>query len=197
MRKGYTLIEVLVTIAIFLLLSGSVTSLFVSSLTAQRKTLASQTLFDNTSYILEYMGRALRMAKKDTTGLCLGTGLEGYNYSTSSYGDADRITNIRFINHHFECQEFYLRNSTGQIYQRISSSSSSAGFGSELPLTPDDFLVLAPQSQFLVKGASQTDQLQPRITLFLDIEAKTPRPEMKARIKIQTTISQRDLDAQY
>lgn len=45
-----------------------------------------------------------------------------------------------------------------------------------------------------IEGGSEepVDTLQPRVTIFLEIEGKdvTPLP----RIKIQTTVSQRDLD---
>jgi len=190
---GYTLVEVLTTIAIFLLISGSVTGLFLSSVMTQRRALASQKLFDNISYTLEYMSRALRMAKKDINGECLN-GLPKYNYSSSSQG----VTGVRFINYHYKCQEFYLANN-GRISQRLSNTTSSAGLvGTDTELTPSDFMVSTSTSKFLVQGAAQPpgDNLQPRVTIFLDIETKGQKPESRARIKIQTTISQRDLDVQ-
>jgi len=191
MKNAYTLIEVLTTIAIFLLISGSVTGLFLSSVMTQRKALASQKLFDNISYTLEYMSRALRMAKKDINGECLN-GLPKYNYSASSQG----VTGVRFINYHYKCQEFYLANN-GRISQRLSNTTSSAGLvGTDTELTPSDFIVSTSTSKFLIFGADQADNLQPRVTIFLDIETKGQKPESKARIKIQTMISQRDLDVQ-
>ena len=193
MKNAYTLIEVLTTIAVFSLISGSAVGLFASSIMAQRKSLASQKLFDNISYTLEYMGRFLRMAKKDINGECLN-GLPKYNYSTSTAG----IVGIRFVNYHYKCQEFYL-TSEGRIYQRISSSTSSNDFpstSSAPALTPEDFIISTSSSKFLVFNAEQTDNLQPRVTIFLDAETKAQKPEARAKIKIQTTVSQRDLDVQ-
>jgi hypothetical protein len=182
-----------------LIISGSITGIFLSSVMAQRRSLSAQKLFDNTSYVLEYMGRALRMAKKDLIGDCLGSGYEGDNYSTSTHGHVNRANSIRFINYHYKCQEFYLKND-GRIYERVSNSTSGAeaDFGNELPLTPSDFIISTSTSKFFVLGASQPpgDILQPRVIIFLEIETEAFKPEAKVKIKIQTTISQRDLDVQ-
>jgi prepilin-type N-terminal cleavage/methylation domain-containing protein len=196
---GYTLIEVLTTITIFLLISGSVTGLFFSSVMAQRKALASQKVFDNISFTLEYMSRALRMAKKDANGDCLG--MTKFNYSTSTSPNPPAITavsSIRFLNYHFKCQEFYL-GIDGKIYQRLSNTTSSTGLvNTDTALTPSDFEISTTTSRFYVQGASQppADNLQPRVTIFLDVKTKGAKPESIARIQIQTTISQRDLDVQ-
>jgi prepilin-type N-terminal cleavage/methylation domain-containing protein len=194
---GYTLIEVLTTITIFLLISGSVTGLFFSSVMAQRKALASQKVFDNISFTLEYMSRVLRMTKKDVNGDCLG--MAKFNYSTSTFPDppaTTAVSSIRFLNYHLKCQEFYL-GIDGKIYQRLSNTTSSTGLvGTDTPLTPSDFVISTTTSKFYVQGASQADSFQPRVTIFLDVKTKGAKPESIAKIQIQTTISQRDLDVQ-
>jgi prepilin-type N-terminal cleavage/methylation domain-containing protein len=184
---GYTLIEVLTTITIFLLISGAITGLFFSSVMAQRKALASQKVFDNISYALEYMSRALRMAKKDdieiagVTKNCIITG-DKVNYELT-----DNNRRIKFRNYKNECQEFFIDNDG-----RIKETKE----GTTLPLTPSDFIISTSTSKFLVFNADQTDNLQPKVTILLDVQTKGQRPEAKATIKIQTTISQRDLDVQ-
>jgi type II secretory pathway pseudopilin PulG len=190
---GYTLIEVLTTITIFLLISGSVTGLFFSSVMAQRKALASQKVFDNISFTLEYMSRALRMAKKDIDGSCLGASFIKWNYSTSTLTGEK---GIRFLNYNKKCQEFYLSND-GIIYERKSDDNTN-NFVSNLPMTPSDFEISTTTSKFYVQGAPQppADNLQPRVTIFLDVKTKGAKPESIAKIQIQTTISQRDLDVQ-
>lgn len=192
---GYTLIEVLTTITIFLLISGSVTGLFLSSVLAQRKALATQKLFDNVSYTLEYMSRALRMAKKDMSGNCLGSSFLKWNYSTSTVTGETGVRFLKYSEGILKCYEFYINNNDGRIYER-KSNDNTANFVSTLPLTPSDFIVSTSTSKFLVSGSNQTDNLQPRVTIFLVIETKGQKPESKAKIQIQTTISQRDLDVQ-
>ena len=64
-NKGFTIIEMLVAVTIFTLVTGSITGLFISSIRSQSKVLTTQKLLDEASYAMEYMGRFLRMAKKD------------------------------------------------------------------------------------------------------------------------------------
>jgi len=62
MKKGYTLIEVLVAVSIFTILVAGPTGLFITALRGQRKALATMEIIDDSSYALEYISRALRMA---------------------------------------------------------------------------------------------------------------------------------------
>jgi len=164
-NKGFTLIEMVVAVAVLSLVIGASSGLFVSSLRAQRQSLATREVLDQTSYIMEYMSRALRMAKKDITGTCTGTAKLNYQFESQC---------IKFINYKDECQHFCLdgtrlRNEEGNYL--TSANLNIKGFNVNLV------------------GQDQIDTLQPRITIFLDIEGKE-----QSNIKIQTTISQRNLD---
>ena len=64
-QKGFTLIEVLVSISVLLVISGVAVSIFLSVVMGQRTILANQDLSGQLSYSLEYMSKALRMASKD------------------------------------------------------------------------------------------------------------------------------------
>ena len=63
-NKGFTLIEMVVAVAIFTLLVGTTSSIFLSSIKTQKQGLATQENIDQASYLMEYMSRSLRMAKK-------------------------------------------------------------------------------------------------------------------------------------
>ena len=191
MNKSYTLIEVLVAVSIFTIIIAAPTGFLVGSLKGQQKALASQKLLDNTSYNLEYISRTLRMAKKElncsditnpATCSCLKTQGYGYNYENPN-GD---ISAIRFINYKEECQEFFLEG------DRLKESKD----GVENYLTPEDLEITS--LKFKLSGESQTDNDQPRATLFLEIKGgKDLKDELRPLIKIQTTISQRNLDVPY
>jgi len=180
MNKSYTLIEVLVAVGIFIIIIAAPTGFLVGSLKGQQKALASQKLLDNTSYTLEYMSRALRMAKKELSApACLSQ--NGLNYETTR-----SETGLKFINYKEECQEFFLEQ------KRLKESKD----GIENYLTSEDLEITS--LKFKLSGESQTDNDQPRVTLFLEIKGgKGQRPELRPLIKIQTTISQRNLDVQY
>lgn len=177
-KNGFTLIELLVALAIFSIIVGITSGVFLSALSAQRKTLASRELLDQTSYALEYMSRALRMAKKELAApSCLSR--NGLNYEITRGG-----VGLKFLNYQGICQEFFLDINTKCLKE-------SKG-GLEEFLTSADLEI----ESFNIKlsGESEGDTDQPRVTLFLKIKGKGQKPEEKPEIKIQTTISQRNLD---
>lgn len=171
-QKGFTLIEILVSVFIFSLIIAVTAGVFVSGLGAQRRALQSNQLLSQMSYTMEYMSRALRMAKKDD-GTCIGDKL---NYKIEGNG-------IKFRNYKNECQKFYLDGT--QLKEDRD--------GSVALLTSTDFEV----SEFRIGefGWLQppADYLQPRVTLFLETKAAG---QESPKIQLQTTISQRNLDIQ-
>jgi prepilin-type N-terminal cleavage/methylation domain-containing protein len=99
MRMGFTLVEMLVVIGIFSLIVGAISGIFLSGILSQRRILAEQEISDQTSYLLEYIGRALRMAKKDDldgVNCLLG---DKVNYEINSAKNE-----IKFRNYKDECQ---------------------------------------------------------------------------------------------
>ena len=195
MKNGYSLIEVLVAVGIFTIIIAAPTGFFVGSLKGQLKTLASQKLLDNTSYCLEYISRSLRMAKKElncsdindpATCSCLKSEGYGFNYENPE----GNLSAIRFINYKGECQEFFLDESDNRLKESKNGATPVA-------LTAEDLEIIS----FKIGPAESWDQDdtdQPRVTLFLKIKgAKGQNPELRPEIKIQTVISQRDLDVPY
>lgn len=164
-NKGFTLVEILVAVAIFSLVISSISGIFISNLKAQRQSLASQELFDQTSYLMEYMSRALRMARKDLSGACTGTAKLNYSFSGQC---------LKFRNYKDSCQQFCLTS------QRLWDGSQ-------------DYFT-SPQMKVLrfnvnLSGQTQNDNLQPRVTFLLEVEGKE-----SSRVQLQTSVSQRNQD---
>ncbi len=191
--KGFTLVELLVSISIFSLILSAMSGAFVSTIRAQRKSVAFQQLLEQTSYLEEYMSRAIRMARKDLLGDCLTTAGAKQNFETNL--DRDRI---RFLNYRGFCQEFFLDTNTNQIKERKSTDGTAiaAAFQTSLPLTSSGLKVesfkVGPSDSW-----DQDDNEQPRVTLFLYIKGAGLKPEQQPEINIQTTISQRNPDVRY
>jgi prepilin-type N-terminal cleavage/methylation domain-containing protein len=183
LASGYTLVEILVAVAIFFIIAAGPTSFFISSVRGQTRALASREIVDNSSYSLEYISRILRMAKKDLTGNCIPIGT---NYENPG---AD-ISTIRILNYHDICQEFSLIENRLQV--RKSTDATAANFEEFLPLTSDDLEVTS--LKFQISGSGQDDDLQPRITILLELVKKG---QTESKIIIQTTVSQRNLDVVY
>ncbi len=181
-KKGFTLIEMLIVALIFSVLVGAIIGVFVSVVRVQRYTLASQAMLDQTSYNMEYMSRHLRMAKKNEDEcdfieeVC---GLEEQNnyYYSSNYNY------LCFANHNEECQKFEKGDDYFKSYNSTDYPLGLSLFSNDL--TVNSFNVA-------LKGEEGGDGLQARATFFLDIEGDAGG--FTPRMKIQTTVSQRDLD---
>lgn len=181
-NKSFTLVEIMVSITIFGLVFGMISTMFASAIKAQRKSLITQDLLSQTSYSMEYMGRHLRMAKEQQGGLpalCLSQ--DGLSYETTTTG-------IKFVSYEDPscCWQFYLDGD--RLKRQISSCSSK---NSDSFLTSANFSVERFKIN-LIEGAGE----QPRITFSLRMKGKGERPEEQPVIEIQTTISQRNLNVE-
>lgn len=178
-KEGYTLIEILVAIAMFSIAIAISTSFFISSFRSQNRALSIRETIDNTSYVMEYITRALRMTRKDRDGSCIAAGT---NYEITRGGKG-----IKFENYQEPpvCQEFYWEVNDDRLYE---SKDGAAG----IPLTSSELEVTL--FQFHLSGELQSDNKQPRITVLLEVAKKNPSGPSFSQTRAQTTISQRNLD---
>lgn len=174
-KNGFTLIEILGAVVIFSVIVLIVTGIFISILRVQRRVLATQEILDQSGYALEYMSRALRMAKKDLSGACLLT--TGSNYEATASG-------IKFIDYNDNCTEYYLES--GKLKKRIGAEVSELTSGK---LKVNYFKVF-------IDGERQTDNKQPRVTFSFEIENQRLPQSERPQFRFQTTVSQRNLDIQ-
>ena len=178
MNKGYTLIEILISMVIFSLISGAAFGIFSSTIEIQKYSLESQQLLGQFSYAVEYMSRAFRMAKRAEDSACIDV---DSNYENPGNND----TTIKFLTYNGECVQFFLDGTSKQLKMKRNN-------GVALDLTSDNFEVTNLKFEIVGQDAPPTDYLQPKVTLFMEIkgEGSGYQPNMK----IQTTLSQRDLD---
>jgi type II secretory pathway component PulJ len=191
---GVTLIELLVAVAAFGVFIGAISGLLISAVQAQRRILATQELLSQASYVLEYMGRAIRMALKDANGDCL-VGHKDYNFLPNPEPLLG-VNGIRFLKSTASsniCQEFYLDNS-GTLMEKKSDTGTWTD--------PDPFPLISSSIQVVsfrvdVSGDDiLSDNLQPRVTIFLDLAGKATSAG-QPKVQVQTSISQRSLDATF
>lgn len=186
---GYTLIEVLVAVVIFSITVAGPTGLFISSLRGQTRTLLLGRMTESSSYSLEYMSRALRMAKKDLNGTCIDV--------KTNYKNPSGISSIQFLKYDEAlskdiCMEFLVQ--AGQLGERRSANEQSSGLGNFSALTPNELEVTSTQAKFVITGQGQDDNLQPRVTIYFRM---TKKNQLQPEIRIETTVSQRNLDFFY
>lgn len=181
--KGFTLAEVLVSIAIFSLLSIVLANIFVSAVKSQGRILLNQTLMEQSNYSLEYMGKILRMATNDADGGCTGTA--NTNYGVVG-GNSIFFIAYDTIAAGYRCREFLLENDA--IKEKKSSNDNAASFGSAAALTSSK--VKVANLTFIL---AENSTIQPKVTIGIRLEgvnSSSSGPTMT----IQTSISQRQLN---
>ena len=175
---GFTLVELLVSIGIFVVIFAAMMGTLIFGIRIQRRLLIEQQAVGELSYAIEYMSRALRLAiKEDGSFNCLPNDSSYQNPS----GDPSRI---RFINHlqGDDCQEFFLENNTLRYRKGIGVSEEI------FDLTSPGITVT--DAKFSLLGETSGDELQPRVSMILRISY----PEGPSLINAETTVSQRRLD---
>lgn len=213
LSKGFTLIELIVVMAVFLFVIGAAITIFISIVQHQKRVLAEQQLLNQISYVEEYMSKALRMANADNLGSCLGLDNTGYIYLLTRYDLVSQVfKGIKFINQsdNNACQEFFLDSGDAST-QLVLKEEKNNNPGTITPLTPDNLQINyikfsingSNGSTFtslscptnLQCGASNADTTtQPRVTILLDV--KIPGDSQEPDRIIQTTVSQRNLNVQ-
>ena len=213
--KGFTIIELIVVMAVFLFVVGAAITIFISIVSNQRKVLSEQQILNQISYTQEYMSKALRMAKIALTEsdlTCMGSGNSGYIYLFTRYDVATQtFKGVKFINQSNLdasgepiCQEFFIDHenpsdaSTPLVVKEIKD-----GVGPTDITSPDltiNYMKLAVKGSDGTDngcastdqcGAYQLDDVQPRITMLLNVEMpNNGSPQTKV---FQTTVSQRNL----
>jgi len=219
---GFTLIELIVVMAVFLFVIGATLGIFISIFQNQKKVLAEQQILNQISYIEEYMSKALRMAKtqESTDGACLP--LVGDIYSLTYNTGLKLYTGIKFINQSDDnsCWKFYLdvaspTDPTLVLWEErglnlpVALTTTNLQFD---PINPIRFSINGLDCGGVIPcGASNIDTSQPRVTILLNVinnsvsgsSCETACPtklvcgnDKKCHpiITIQTTVSRRNLN---
>jgi len=207
-QEGQTLVELLVALATFSIFIATICGLFVSGIQAQARVLATQEVINQTSYVLDYMSRALRMAVKDTDGTCL-TAPQGGDDNGAGHNYEYELNRIRFLRYNAGldkniCQEFYLflddrgtpSDTTDDISilkEKKSSDKKENNFGAGTDLLLTSYNINVNSFQVNVSGDNRGDEIQPRVTIFLEVAGRRTSLGSPV-INVQTSISQRNLD---
>ncbi|MCK4520753.1 hypothetical protein KAT95_02695 [Candidatus Parcubacteria bacterium] len=186
-KRGFTLMEIMVSVTASFLIIGAIIGLFISINQSQKRILSTYELVNQTGYAIEYMSRALRTGEKESGQGCLAS--SGLNYEIPVIyqigGNENLGTGLKFINHleNNDCQEFFLDGSQLKYRKGIGTVNEQI-----LALTSNDLQII--DFKFKLSGKDHEDNIQPRITMLFVIQAG----EEGAKINIQTTVSQRNID---
>ncbi len=194
-QKGFSLIELVVVLAVFIVIITATINIFITVVKEQKRVLEGQELLSQTSYAEEYMAKALGAAVKDTDGTCVcppgDVCASGNVYALTHCpnGTLEPCQGITFINSldNNACQEFFLDYSANPTHPRLQERKNHG--------TPQDILsekFIIKSGKFVLDGnktlhvASADDLNQPKVTMLLDILTASNQSEKV----IQNTVSQ-------
>jgi len=178
--RGFTLIEMLVTMTVFSLILGAALAILTSAIRLQEYNLAYFKITDQTSYVLEYMSRQIRMARRDDADTCIGTNLR-FKVQEIPGG----ATGLMFVDSIGHCKGYFLDPSDKRLKEYDALRSPLI-----LALTPIDIEISS--LIFVPRGESGADGIQPRVTISMKVKGENQGSQPVANV--QTTISTRNLD---
>lgn len=173
-KQGFSLIEVLVATTIFIVITISALNIFKIVIESQRLAIATQNVEESLRYFLEVTGKEIRMAKRNSNGLCNLPVTDIYKLSNGN-------TKLEFLNYHDECVSYHLETLADGSGRFVVSRDGKSDY-----ITPSKINV--SQLFFYLNPESSTNQ--PSITMGLTayfIGKDVDRSEMK----IQTTLTSR------
>lgn len=170
LQEGFTMIELLVVMAIFTVVIGISADIFTSSFAAQRQARKLQDILDNARYALERIAKTARVS-------C--------------------VLNSSAVSSTSSLKLYHFRRKKKLIYEvendKLMEKELGAG-GVEASLIGEN--VDIERLRFRLRGVGTSNNQQTRITIFLGLSPKLPKYEDQI-IDLQTTISPRFLEKYF
>ncbi len=175
-RRGFTLVEMIVSIGLFTTVLFISSSAFLTVLNADRKSRSTRIAMDSLNISLEDMARRI---KTGTTYSCGGSVLSLGTADCSSGG-----TSIAFTEQDGTTRTAYRLDGTTMTIKRQVGTS-----GTELSVVSPEIAI--NKLLFIVGGSAPNDSLQPYVTILID---GTTTGKVFSRFSMQTTVTMRAYD---
>lgn len=181
-EKGISLIELIVAVAIYSVLTISAVGIFKMVIDGQRNSISAQNVQENMRYALEKVSKEIRMAEISNHG-CEAL----FTSATALYkvfNTADGNTKMYFKNQYGDCVAYYLDN--GRLKIMIDDGASVV----------DDFITPAKIEVSNLKFYVVDDligalhSVQPYITMTMNVRA-VGLAINEQKMKLQITVSSR------
>lgn len=166
--SGFSLVELLVAIAIFSIVITAILGVFITIIKEQKIILGRQEIADNARYAMEFMSKELRMANSITNN--------GGNFPSLTFTNSNCDSNA-------VCHEIIYSLDNGKIMRKDTYLGVTKG---NQAISSDKITI--SKLSFLVNGWSLTEA--PRVTIVIKGE-KTVYSAQKVFLDLQSTISPR------
>ena len=175
-NKGFSLVEILVSVAIFSVVMVTAAGALLTTIDANHKAQAIQSVMNNLNFALEGMSRAIRVGD---TYHCGNSGSLASNQTALDCG-SDGNSFFAF-NRNSDNKTVYYYLSGTQIFREVNAGGALAISAPEIVVT---------NLKFYVQGASAGSQAQPRVTIVIQGYAGATE-KIRTPFNLQTTLSQR------
>ncbi len=179
MDKGFTLIEILVAITLFALVSVVASGIFINVNNLQQNTASLERLQSDGRYILEKMAREIRGRKIDFKG----SGISAIKHETANLvfkpDEQDISAGISWDSNE--------KNLMYSVVAGTDQPQSAALNASDIEVTEANFMIQPgddPETGFF-------PGIQPRVTIILKLTNRNASPRYRKELILQTTISSR------
>ena len=189
MKKGFTLIEVMVSVSIFTMVMLVATGSVFSIVSANQKTHAIKSVMTNLNFALESMMRDIRLGYRYACGSGVplsssadcSVGGDVFRFKANRDINGDGNFNSADINDQIE---YSLSN--GQIMKKVYDNTTTS------------FALTAPEVHvtslmFYVTGSGSSDGKQPKVVITVNGYSGTGN--LQSDFNIQTTVSERAIDS--
>ncbi len=174
---GYSLIELLVSIAVFVIIISVNSNIFISAIRGQEKAIATQNVSDSARYLMEVMSKELRVARINSFVL---VGSDDLSFTSGAEHRLNKT--IRF---YLDAGNVMFDDDTTDANPAKAITSSKNVIVSNLIFT------IISQPIPPVIGSPPT---QPKITIVIDVKSRGTSSKASDSIILQTTISPRELN---
>jgi prepilin-type N-terminal cleavage/methylation domain-containing protein len=191
-KRGFTLIEVLVSVSIFAIVMLIATGAVFSIVEANKKTHSLKSVMTNLNFALESMARDMRVGFHYT---CNGS-IECANGGTVFKYKANRVVDGRDpqaipydpTDGVHDYIEYTLEND--RLMKQVYGTGPIADLGA-IPITAAEIHILS--MKFYLIGGDPSDGKQPKV--LITIGGYAGSDQTRSDFNIQTTVSQRSIDS--
>lgn len=174
-KKGFTLVEILVATSIFAVTSVIVCGIFINASNLQKQVSNYQKLQNDGRYIIEKVAKELRF--RDVRLI---------------YPSDNPTSTLAFWPDELENEVRIYFDPSAKTLNYEKNGQSAELNSKDVEVRNVRFFIYPVLDPFNINSASSTPDIQPRITLLLDIANKNDAPKYTKELILQTTISSRN-----
>lgn len=173
--QGVSLVELMVSVTIFVIILMSMTSIFKMVVDSQREAIATQNVQENLKYFFEVISKEIRMAQRAGGGCPALPANRRFATGTNSYGD---ILYLR--NYHNDCVVYDLAQDSNDVVRFRVKRGADIDFLSPATINISDL-------KFLV-----TEEPDSQAYVSINLSAHSVGREAEiSNMRVQTTITSR------